>query len=94
MQIICRFLEKHVAALGKMRSLEYAKVVGWISEAWLELEVKMKASSFQRCGITSRYFDEYSHQLRDFRDFIVFNEWAWQSQSFQDFESPVDENEQ
>ena len=72
MQIICRFLE-NVAALGKIRSLEYAKVVAWISEAWLELEVKMKASSFQRCGITSRYFDEYSHQLRDFMR-NVFNE--------------------
>ena len=49
-----------------MQSPGYARVVDWISEAWAELDSNMIASSFQRCGITSRNFADYSHQLRDF----------------------------
>jgi hypothetical protein len=39
---------------GNMQSSGYARVVDWISEAWAELDSNMIASSFQRCGITSR----------------------------------------
>ena len=51
---------------GNMQSPGYARVVDWISDAWAELDGNMIASSFQRCGITSRSFDDYSHQLRHF----------------------------
>ena len=51
---------------GNMQSPGYARVVDWISEAWAELDSNMIASSFQRCGITSRNFADYSHQLRHF----------------------------
>ena len=51
---------------GNIQSPGYARVVDWISEAWAELDSNMIASSFQRCGITSRNFAEFSHQLRHF----------------------------
>ena len=57
---------KSFTTADNMRSPGYAKVVEWISEAWSGLDADMTASSFQRCGITSRNFDDYSHQLRHF----------------------------
>jgi hypothetical protein len=51
---------------GNVKSPGYAKVVKWISEAWSELDAGMITNSFQRCGITSRNFADYSHQLRHF----------------------------
>ena len=49
---------KSFTAVSNMRSPGYAKLVEWIAEAWSELDADMIASSFQRCGITSRNFDD------------------------------------
>jgi hypothetical protein len=57
---------KSYTAAGNVKSPGYAKVVEWISEAWSELDAGMISSSFQRCGITSRNFADYSNQLRHF----------------------------
>ena len=49
-----------------MHSPGYARVVGWISEAWTELVSNLIARSFQYCGITSRNHADYASQLRYF----------------------------
>ena len=42
-----------------MQSPGYARVVGWISEAWDELDSNLIARSFQHCGITPRDMADY-----------------------------------
>ena len=57
---------KAYTASGNRKSPGYAQVITWISEVWQELDPSLIASSFDKCGITSRNLADYSSQLRHF----------------------------
>ena len=49
---------------GNPKAPSYAIVLGWISEAWAELDEVMIKNSFRCTGITSKIEKEYHSQLR------------------------------